>query len=116
MSVDTIWKACAFGDADLLRDFLHRSPELVDRPDDQVRPSTCSAPRSSKHHLSCPSCSKPPILAIAATSARPVVKASLWPSLWVLISSQSAGSSKLCPQNGACCAGLLPAAVGSPEQ
>ena len=42
MSVDTIWKACAFGDADLLRDFLHKSPGLVDQPDDQVSLITCN--------------------------------------------------------------------------
>ena len=36
--IDTVWKACAYGDFDTLKDFLSKDPSLVRKGDEQVWP------------------------------------------------------------------------------
>lgn len=34
--IDTVWKACAYGDIDKLKSFIEHDPNCYSKPDDQV--------------------------------------------------------------------------------
>lgn len=38
--IDSVWKACAYGDLDKLKEFIELNPSSAQTPDDQVKPST----------------------------------------------------------------------------